>query len=124
MTKPDDSEPPIKLLRTAKGKRPQYFSDPDVDRLLGIIVPLIAEVSVLRERLDTVERLAERGGLFKQDDVETYIPDDKAQACRDTWREHYLDRVFRITQSELEETTGGRGVDLEKIIEDFAEGRI
>lgn len=124
MSKPDNSETPIKLLRTAKGKRPQYFSDPDVDRLLAIIVPLIAEVSVLRERLDTVERLAEQGGLFKQDDVETYVPDDKAQASRDDWREQYLERVFRITQSELEETTGGRGVDLERIIEDFAEARI
>ena len=40
-----------RLRRTAKGKRPRYFSDPATDRLLGILMSLIGEVSVLRDRL-------------------------------------------------------------------------
>ena len=124
MSKPGNADIPIKLLRTAKGKRPQYFSDPDVDRLLAVVVPLIGEVSVLRERLDTVERLVEKHGLFDQDEIEKFAPDDDAQASRDSWRAQYLERVFRITQSELEEITAGRGVDLDKVIEDFTSGKI
>jgi hypothetical protein len=124
MSKPGSADIPMKLLRTAKGKRPQYFSDPDVDRLLAVILPLIGEVSVLRERLDTVERLAEKHGLFDQDEIEEFTPDIDAQASRDHWRAQYLERIFRITQSELEETTAGRGVDLDKVIDDFASGRI
>ena len=124
MNTPENPETPIKLLRTAKGKRPNYFSDPDVDRLLAIIVPLIGEVAVLRDRLDTVERLAEKHDLFAQDEIETFDPSADEQQARDAWREQYLDRVFRITQSELEEITAGRGVDLDKVIEDFTAGRI
>ena len=124
MKKPEHAESPTELLRTAKGKRPQYFSDPDVDRLLAIIVPLIGEVSVLRDRLDTVERLAEKHGLFAQEEIENFVPAESAQKARDAWREQYLDRVFRITQSELEETTAGRGVDLDNVIDDFTTGRI
>jgi hypothetical protein len=124
MNTPDNPETPIKLLRTAKGKRPNYFSDPDVDRLLAIIVPLIGEVAVLRDRLDTVERLAEKHDLFAQDEIEKFDPSADEQQARDAWREQYLDRVFRITQSELEEITAGRGVNLDKVIEDFTAGRI
>lgn len=124
MSKPGKTDIPIKLLRTAKGKRPQYFSDPDVDRLLAVIVPLIAEVSVLRDRLDTVERLIEKNGLFEQNEVEKFTPGEDVQASRNHWRAQYLERIFRITQSELEEITAGRGVDLDKVIDDFTSGRI
>jgi hypothetical protein len=41
----------------AKGKRPAYFDTPESDRTLSIVLALMAEVSALRERLDTVERL-------------------------------------------------------------------
>ncbi|MDH3511640.1 MAG: hypothetical protein OER85_12380 [Gammaproteobacteria bacterium] len=124
MNKPEHTESPIKLLRTAKGKRPQFFSDPDVDRLLAIIVPLIGEVAVLRDRLDAVERVAEKHDLFAQEEIEKFDPSADEQQARDSWREQYLDRIFRIAQSELEETTAGRGVDLDKVIEDFTAGRI
>jgi len=124
MNKNRSPEAPIKLLRTAKGKRPNYFSDPDVDRLLAIIVPLIGEVAVLRDRLDTVERLAEKHGLFAQEEIEKFDPSTVEKQARDAWRAQYLDRIFRIAQSELEEMTTGRGVELDKVIEDFTMEKI
>ena len=33
-------EPEVTLQRKAKGKRPYYFSDPDVDRLLSMVMAL------------------------------------------------------------------------------------
>jgi hypothetical protein len=47
------------MAKTAKGKRPVYFEDPQVDKLLAMVIALTGEVSVLRERLDTLERLLE-----------------------------------------------------------------
>ncbi|MBW4504596.1 MAG: hypothetical protein KME57_34885 [Scytonema hyalinum WJT4-NPBG1] len=47
------------MSKTAKGKRPVYFEDPQTDKVLAIVMALIGEVSVLRERLDTIERLLE-----------------------------------------------------------------
>lgn len=117
----DDKQNKIKLLRTAKGKRPQYFSDPAIDKLLAIVVSLISEVSVLRDRLDTVELLIEKKKLFSRNDIETFDLPAEERAARDERRTEYLERVFRIIQSELDEMTGGRVMQpLDEIIEDFA----
>ena len=115
---------PRKLLRTARGKRPRYFSDPDSDRLLAILVALIGEVAVLRDRLDANERLTEKHGLFPRNEIEHFVPAADEKAARDAWREQYLERIFRILQSEQEEMTAGRGVDLDKLIDDFTAGRL
>ena len=94
-----------RLRRTAKGKRPRYFSDPAVDRLLGILMTLVGEVSVLRDRLDSVERLIEKGGLFGQQDIDGFQPDEEAEAERENTRRRYVERVMRVVQNEYEETT-------------------
>ena len=94
-----------RLRRTAKGKRPRYFSDPAVDRLLGILMTLVGEVSVLRDRLDSVERLIEKGGLFRQEDIDGFQPDEEAEAERENVRRRYVERVMRVVQNEYEETT-------------------
>ncbi len=93
----------IKLPRTAKGKRPQYFEDPATDKLLAIVVSLVSEVSVLRDRLDTVESLIEKEKLFSRDDIETFEPSEEQRTVREERRAEYLDRVFHIIQSELDE---------------------
>lgn len=94
-----------RLRRTAKGKRPGYFSDPAVDRLLGILMSLIGEVSVLRDRLDSVERLLEKGEPFKREDIDNFLPGAEAEAERENTRRRYIERVMRVVQNEMEEKT-------------------
>ena len=43
----------------SKGKRPYFFDDPAVERVLSITMAVATELAVTRERLDTVERLLE-----------------------------------------------------------------
>jgi len=60
MTNPID---PLKLAGTKpKGKRPFFLKDPDVEKVLAVTMALAQEVAVMRERLDTVERLLEEKG--------------------------------------------------------------
>lgn len=99
-----DGEAPS-LRRTAKGKRPRYFADPATDRLLGILMSLIGEVSVLRDRLDSVERLIEKGGPFTREDIDNFLPDAEAEAEREETRRRYIARVMRVVQNEMEEKT-------------------
>jgi hypothetical protein len=94
-----------RLRRTAKGKRPRYFSDPATDRLLGMLMSLIGEVSVLRDRLDSVERLIEKGGPFTREDIDNFLPDAEAEAEREDTRRRYIARVMRVIQNEMEEKT-------------------
>lgn len=99
---PNDDQKKIKLPRTAKGKKPQYFSDPTVDKLLSMVLTLMGELSVTRDRLDTVERLIEKHGLFKVDDIEHYeLPEDVNQV-RTERRSAYIARVLKCVQDELD----------------------
>lgn len=85
-----------------KGRRPAYFDDPAVDRLLSLSMALVAEVSVLRERLDTVERLLDARGGLSRADIEAYMPDAVAGAERGEATRAYIARVMRGFQQDVE----------------------
>ena len=95
------SEQP-QLKRKARGERPYFFSDPSIDKLLAMLMGLAGEVSVLRDRLDTVERLAEQNNVFTRTEIENYAPDEAALKERAQRRAVFLGEVTRIIQAELE----------------------
>lgn len=92
-----------RLQQKAKGDRPQYFSDPATDKVLSITLALAGEVAVLRERLDSLERLLEAGGKVTREKLDHYTPDVAARAERDAWRENFLDVVLRVVHQERED---------------------
>jgi hypothetical protein len=94
------------MPRAAKGKRPQYFEDPAVDKLHLMVMALIEELSVTRDRLDTVERLIEKHGLFEVEEIEDYFPDLKADGERTGRRIAYIRRVMKGITDELENLHG------------------
>jgi hypothetical protein len=86
----------------AKGKRPDFHDDPAIDRLLSLTMALVGEVSVLRERMDTVERLLESKGTISQADIDAYVPDSAAGEQRGLATRAYIARVMRGFQQEVE----------------------
>ena len=86
----------------AKGKRPQYFDDPAIDRTLSIVMAVAGEVAVLRERLDTVERLLDAKGSITRADIESYVPDRKAGQERGMLQKEYVARILRGVQQDME----------------------
>ena len=114
-----------RLRRTARGKRPRYFSDPATDRLLGMLMTLIGEVSVLRDRLDSVERLIEKGGVFSREDIDNFLPGKRAEAEREATRRRYIERVMRVVQNEQEEKTPVAAMPpVAKVHREFEEGKL
>ena len=98
----DDLDWILRANAKAKGKRPAYFDDPAVDRLVSIVMALAGEVSVLRERLDTVERLLEAKGGLRREDIESYAPDREAAFERGLATRAYVARIMRGVQQDLE----------------------
>jgi hypothetical protein len=94
---------PPRIARVAKGKKPQYFSDPAIDKLLWMTVSLMEELSVTRDRLDTVERLLAKKRVLQTKDVELFRPDAKAAAEREARRATFVARIMRAVQADLEE---------------------
>lgn len=95
-------KPDIKLERKAKGKRPNYLSDPTSEKMLAMLVALAGEVSVMRDRMETIERLSEKGGVFSLEDIENYVPSEQEQVVRQNRRAEYLQRIFRSVQEGIE----------------------
>ena len=93
----------------AKGKRPQYFDDPALDRMLSILLAVVGEVAVLRERLDTVERLLDAKGAISRDDIDGEAvhlarlePEADAAYQRGLATKEYIARVMRGVQQDME----------------------
>lgn len=86
--------------RTIRGERPHFFDDPAIDTLFGIVTALAQEVSVLRDRHDAVERILDAKGSMTREELESYRPDEAADAERRAAREAYLQRIFRLIRRE------------------------
>jgi hypothetical protein len=86
----------------AKGKRPAYFEDPAVDRTLSIVMAIAGEVAVLRERMDTIERLLDTHGTISRADIESYVPDIQAGKERGLLHKDYIARILRGVQQDME----------------------
>ena len=92
-----------KLINAAaSGKRPYFFADHDVDRLLTIVWAMAGELAVTRERLDTLERLLAEHRLLDRELIEAYHPDAVAAEERGRWQIEYIARLLRILQQEVE----------------------
>lgn len=86
----------------AKGKRPDFLGDPSSERMLSILLAVVGEVSVLKERLDTVERLLDAEGTISRADIEKYRPDRDAAYERGLMTKEYVARIMRGVQQEME----------------------
>jgi hypothetical protein len=96
--------------------RPQYLLHEENDRLMMIITALVAEVSALRDRLDTHEALGERRRFATRKAVEQYKLGADRQTERSLRREQLLARVFRILMEDLDAVRQGANLSAQDIL--------
>jgi hypothetical protein len=104
----------------AKGKRPWFFDNPDTERVMNITLALMQEVAVIRERLDTVERLLERDGAVTREAIEAYEPSKAEAAERGLLQQEFIARCLRILQQDREALREGREASSEDVAEEFS----
>jgi hypothetical protein len=104
------------MTDTSRGERPRkasgpdrqtYFDGTDVDRVMAVLLALVAEVASIRERLDTHERLAGVGAAASVEAVEAYRADDTTEDQREAWRDAYIRRLFRVITEDVETLSRG-----------------
>lgn len=98
----NQAEKPVTLPRIAKGPRPQFFKDETSDILLSMNVALMTELMVVRERLDTVERLLEKQGVVAREAIEHFDVDDAVEAQREKVRQTIESHVFYLLLDQAE----------------------
>lgn len=100
--------------------RPIPFKDgPTNDQLMAMVMALTVEVSILRERLDTHERVSEAKGGFGTKDVETYNTDDDALKERSVLRNRIMHKVFRTLREEGARLEAANAQDYDTLMKEF-----
>lgn len=89
--------------RTSRQPEQAFFKDPAIDRLLGMVMTLSAEVWVLSDRMRSIEHLLDTKGVLNRADLDTYQPDaETAQAIaadRNAFVNAMMDHVISRQQS-------------------------
>jgi hypothetical protein len=114
---------PIALANAkARGKRPWFFKDPDVERVLSIAMVIAMEHAVTRQRLDALERLVEAKGIATRAELDAWTPSPEAEAERTRWMKEYIARVLRIVQQDNEavaRTASGSDEPMEQVMDEL-----
>ncbi len=104
----------VRLPRIAKGRRPEFYEDPAIDQLFAIVTALTGEISVLFDRLDTLERILVERSVLRADALEAYVPDASAAATRGERRDELLRRVFAVLEIYAARTATDRKAGAER----------
>lgn len=86
----------------AKGKRPWFFDDREAERVFNVALALMQELSVARERIDTLERVLESKGLLSRAEIESFAPNEAQASARSQMHKELIGRCLRVLQQELE----------------------
>lgn len=89
--------------RTIKGKRPSFFDARGVDYLMHMVMVLTQELSVTRDRLDTLEHLIEDKNLLKRTDFDRFTPDQSSLEEREENRQELIKNLFSVMDQESAE---------------------
>ncbi|WP_298199889.1 hypothetical protein [Novosphingobium sp.] len=96
-----DSRP--RAFRHARGKRPQFYDTPGLDEAMGMIMVLASELCVIRDRLDSAERVARAHGIDLAAGIETLQLDQAALEEREARRQDFLQRLYYLQLKDADE---------------------
>lgn len=99
LTSPDRPQ----VIRNAKGKRPHFYDAEGMDLAMSMILVLASELMVMRDRLDTVERVAAAKGLVLESEVDSYQPDQAVLEAREERRQQFLGRLYYLARKDAAE---------------------
>lgn len=89
-----------------KGKRPSFYETPGVDYLMHMVMVLSQELSVTRDRLDTLEHLIADKGVLNRSEFNDFEPDQSCLEERETKRQALLSSLFSVMHQEAAEIEG------------------
>lgn len=92
-----------RVVKDAKGKRPSFYETPGLDQAMSMILVLANEMAVLRDRIDSIERVSARHGIDLAAEIETLVLDQEALEAREAWRQDFLERLYYLARKDARE---------------------
>lgn len=78
------------LIQEPSRTKPDFITDPNVDKLVAVTFRLAMEVSVLRDQLDTQRRVLEQHSLLPDGAVEAFMPTKEQSDARKAAKESLI----------------------------------
>lgn len=83
------------LMSNPLRERHKFIDQVDMDSIVAVLLRLGMEISVLRERLDAHESLAQKYGVYSFDEVDAYQPTAEEAQRRERRRKQLVARIVR-----------------------------
>lgn len=93
----------LSVIRDARGKRPDFYETAGVDEVMSMVLVLANEFSVLRDRLDSTERVIKGHGIDLAAGIEALELDQQALEEREARRQDFLSRLFYVARKRAKE---------------------
>jgi hypothetical protein len=122
------NDQPLKVARDARGKRPRFYEDEaiaaeGVDHAMSMILVLAQEFMVMRDRLDTVERICANKGVVLEQEIEAYHPPQDVLEAREARRQQFLARLYYLARKDAsEQASADTQKRYETVLKDIAKG--
>jgi len=91
------------IERNAKGKRPLFYQAEGLDQAMSMIMVLANELMVVRDRLDSIERIAEAKGFILEAEIEAFEPGQAVLEAREARRQDFLSRLYYLARKQAAE---------------------
>lgn len=73
-----------------------YFADPQLDRAVGMIWQLVAELHITDQRCRALEALLVRNGVLAPDELDSFEPAPEESAALADARDAMMRRILRV----------------------------
>lgn len=83
------------------GSQPNFHDMPTIDALTGMVIALLGEVVVLRDRVDAAERLSAAAGGPGPAEVDRFAATPEVNLARQAVRNAVYDRVLGVAVDKL-----------------------
>ena len=83
----------------SKGKRPRFFPSAGADESVSMMLELMSEVWVLRERQYALESVIEESGISVAERLESWRPSEEQASDLDNQRERFIQTVLRSLEA-------------------------
>ena len=84
---------------TQKGKRPSFFDESAVDQVVTMMLEMMAELWVVKERVYTLEKVLGEAGIAAKEQIEACEFDDEERAELEGARRKFVETVMRSLEA-------------------------
>lgn len=91
----------LERVNRSIGSQPSFHEGATVDALTAMVIALLGEVAVLRDRIDAAERLSEAAGGAGPADLDRFVASAEVNLSRQAVRNALYDRVLGVAVDKL-----------------------